>query len=135
MYTKDNTKFRVNGWPGFDPDKVYRAIGWLGKDPIPTGDVPTGLVPALVKLARSHSRLRTRGYHHCCYCDLDTVAIPSEGGREFRLGSAEIWISGERGTVYRAPDLIIHYIRDHQYRPPQEYIDAVMAVEVDEQVE
>ncbi|MBQ3665050.1 MAG: hypothetical protein II919_02960 [Lachnospiraceae bacterium] len=33
---------------------------------------------------------------------------------------------GKNGLVYAAPDLVIHYIINHQYLPPKEFIDAVM---------
>ena len=28
--------------------------------------------------------------------------------------------------LYAAPNLIFHYVRDHAYKPPQEFIDAVL---------
>ncbi len=33
---------------------------------------------------------------------------------------------GQDGTVYAAPDLIYHYVVAHHYRPPDEFIQAVM---------
>ena len=48
-------------------------------------------------------------------------------GREIDLGSSEIRVlDKEREVIYASPDLIIHYIVNHNYRPPQEYIKAVM---------
>ena len=35
-----------------------------------------------------------------------------------------VW--GKDGNVYAAPSLIFHYILQHGYQPPQEFIDAVM---------
>jgi len=43
-----------------------------------------------------------------------------------KLGSAEIRVVGQDGTVYAAPDLIYHYVVVHDYRPPEEFIQAVM---------
>jgi hypothetical protein len=42
------------------------------------------------------------------------------------LGSAEAWISDHRGTVYAAPNLIYHYVRDVGYLPPEEFVEAVV---------
>jgi hypothetical protein len=33
------------------------------------------------------------------------------------------------GKTYSSPTLIVHYIDAHNYRPPQEFIDAVMNFE------
>ncbi|MGB1249891.1 MAG: hypothetical protein ACPG8W_04610 [Candidatus Promineifilaceae bacterium] len=46
-------------------------------------------------------------------------------GKEVVLGSAEIRILGEE-NIYAAPDLILHFITAHKYRPPQKFIDVVM---------
>lgn len=48
-------------------------------------------------------------------------------GREVMLGSSEIRIlDKEKGVIYASPDLIIHYIVNHNYLPPKEYIKAVI---------
>ncbi|MBQ8188500.1 MAG: hypothetical protein IJZ44_01850 [Lachnospiraceae bacterium] len=48
-------------------------------------------------------------------------------GREIGLGSSEVRVlDKERGVVYASPNLIIHYIVNHNYCPPQEYIKAVI---------
>jgi len=48
-------------------------------------------------------------------------------GKEIYLGNGSIEVSAsEEGVVYHAPTLIYHYIVDHQYLPPQEFIDAVL---------
>ena len=44
------------------------------------------------------------------------------------LGSAEIRVLGGGGKVYAAPNLIYHYVAKHKYRPPEEFIEAVMRV-------
>lgn len=46
-------------------------------------------------------------------------------GQKHLLGSAEIRVTGASGRVYAAPDLIVHYIKDIGYLPPEEFIQAV----------
>ncbi len=41
------------------------------------------------------------------------------------LGSAEIWVIANDGKIFACPDLILHYIVDHNYLPPEEFIEAV----------
>lgn len=44
-----------------------------------------------------------------------------------RVGSAFIIVNG-----FVAPNMIIHYVVDHSYRPPDAFIDAVLRVVVNE---
>ncbi|WP_405683310.1 hypothetical protein [Streptomyces sp. NBC_00057] len=44
---------------------------------------------------------------------------------EVWLGSAEIRVRGADGTLCTAPNLVIHYITEHQYCPPEEFCRAV----------
>jgi hypothetical protein len=41
------------------------------------------------------------------------------------LGDAEIRVVGKDGTWLIAPTLVLHYVTEHAYRPPAEFIDAV----------
>lgn len=59
---------------------------------------------------------QTRGFHTCEFC----------GGREKAVGNAEIRVPGE-GRMYAAPSLVHHYVVAHGYKPPEEFIAAVMA--------
>lgn len=58
-------------------------------------------------------------------CPLCGKRVTTEiDGEEIVLGSAEIRILGDE-DIYAAPDLILHFITDHHYRPPQQFIDVV----------
>ena len=48
------------------------------------------------------------------------------GLRPVWLGNGEIRVTGEDGTVYAAPTMIAHYVAEHHYLPPQEFVDAVL---------
>lgn len=41
------------------------------------------------------------------------------------LGSGEIRVFNSAGDVFAAPNLIYHYILQHHYRPPDEFLRAV----------
>ena len=69
----------------------------------------------------------TLGYHKCPFCRDSSFGILVQHGREKRrLGSAEIRVLGRENVVYAAPDLIYHYVVEHYYRPPDEFIQAVL---------
>jgi nucleoside phosphorylase len=63
-----------------------------------------------------------RGFHFCQYC------VPySENRLDQRVarGNGEIRVRGPAGIVYAAPVLICHYIKAHNYRPPDEFLEAI----------
>jgi hypothetical protein len=43
------------------------------------------------------------------------------------LGDAEVRVTGRDGKVYAAPNLLYHYIEKHGYKPPDEFVEALMA--------
>jgi hypothetical protein len=96
-------------------------VGWLEKDaPYDQGPVPDGFAERLASLVRQPIN-RMRGYHTCPFC-----------GRA--AGNGEIHVKSliARERTYAAPVLIAHYVATHGYRPPDEFVDAVMAQAVAE---
>jgi hypothetical protein len=105
-------------------------VGWLGADrTFPVGAVNAGVVPALVRLAADPANLM-RGSHTCQFCHAESpMMIQAPGthqGRAF-LGNGEIHVPGSDGVIYAAPTLIVHYIGAHGYRPPDAFVQAVLA--------
>lgn len=105
-------------------------VGWLAAGhPYPTGTVPDDLVMVLARLCRKGVH-RTRGLHRCEFCVAagpgrkPPTSFHDEDG-EFLVGGAEIRIAGPSGVTYAAPDMIIHYVTDHGYKPPEEFLDAL----------
>ncbi len=43
------------------------------------------------------------------------------------MGNGELWVPGAGSLVYVAPVLVAHYVEVHSYRPPQEFVDAILA--------
>lgn len=106
-------------------------VGWLSAEhPYPTGVVPEELVAKLGRLCRNGVR-RTRGLHRCEFCARpEGVALrPPISARDdegqFIVGGAEIRVVGPAGVTFAAPDMIIHYVTEHGYRPPDEFLDAL----------
>ncbi|GGV07873.1 hypothetical protein GCM10010275_55210 [Streptomyces litmocidini] len=105
------------------------AVGWLerGKE-YEIGEVSPRIMEDLTNLAYLGEG-QTRGRHYCDLCDepAEHWARSPRFSSRFRLGSAEIRVTREGGGVYAAPDLLPHYIEEHLYCPPQEFLDAVLA--------
>ena len=112
-------------------------VGWLdASERFPQGDVSAEFTEALAELCR-HGVFRTRGLHRCNLCprregpDLPPPTRVPSNGDDFIVGSAEIRVSSQHGITYAAPDMIIHYVQAHDYRPPDAFIDAVIAIKPD----
>ncbi|WP_217561224.1 hypothetical protein [Streptomyces sp. GbtcB6] len=103
------------------------TVGWLeGDQEFTTGDVSADDLAILADIGRLKQK-KSRGYHYCTICTekTDRYAESPRFGTRYQLGSAEIRVVSDDGTLYVAPNLIIHYISDHGYLPPAEFISAV----------
>jgi hypothetical protein len=93
-----------------------RAIGWLSvREMYPRGPVAPAFLEALARQLGGPQLLVFMGPHLCDLCP------PPHGNG----GSMNVWIPTE-ACVYVAPELVLHYIRDHHYRPPDEFVEAVL---------
>jgi hypothetical protein len=111
-------------------------IGWLelGK-PFPTAK-PN---PILVKILRGVKLVDLyRGFHNCEFCGPATRISLSDGLLILPIPVSEHRGNGtiivpQKGTknVYCAPALLPHYIEDHWYAPPEDFVASVMAMGLD----
>jgi len=115
-YTEENS-------PG-----VLLNVGWLDADhPYTTGFLSDEVLSAILKLCENPVN-RTRGFHLCPFCEAPSFGVRVQGPtKQILLGSAEIRVAGDNNQIYTAPDLIYHYISNHQYKPPDEFLLALSA--------
>jgi hypothetical protein len=95
-------------------------VGWLGDgQPIRTGPTSAAFRAALKDLCDNRIGLH-RGFHVCQYCRRDS--------RDdwHTIGNGQIRIRAQNGLWYVAPTMIHHYVVEHDYQPPDEFIRAVM---------
>ncbi|NES27984.1 hypothetical protein GCE86_09530 [Micromonospora terminaliae] len=112
--------------------KQTLCVGWLdAAHGFPQGKTPERFRDVLARLCATERVAATRGLHQCNLSPRcaerppwPPIAVTVEG-RETFLGSAEIRASAD-GVVYAAPDLIVHYVNEHDYRPPDEFVRAVL---------
>ena len=105
------------------------CIGWLDdNNNFPKGEGASELFSYKLWGFCQHKFNSKRGFHACEYCDLGADSIPSINweGELLKFGYSEIRVFSQDGKVYSAPNLIFHYIMEHNYAPPQEFVDAVM---------
>lgn len=99
-----------------------RNVGWLSRGrEFLQGEAPAWVIEGLVERAK-HPDVVTRGSHRCDVCaSADEPGSPASD----RSGNGEIWLCNEEGEWFAAPTLIVHYITEHHYLPPVEFIDAL----------
>jgi hypothetical protein len=100
--------------------KHLRAVGWLERDkPFPRASVDKGVLTKLSKLFREKPFEPGQfcGFHVCDLC-------PTADRQGKSLSN--LFVPGE-GTIYVAPEGILHYITEHGYAPPAEFNRAVVA--------
>ncbi len=102
-----------------------RAIGWLDdKHAFPNGIASAEFVNKLYRITESETLLGLYenewdsladeyfGFHTCELCHNydhgDNIVVPSDQ------------------VMYVAPKMIVHYIEEHGYLPPKQFIDAVL---------
>lgn len=121
---EDEFTDRESGFYGLSYRPAYTRlnIGWLEAGrPYPTGPVSATFTEKLQAIQSVQWMNVCLGLHECDLC-------PPEQGPE---GNGEIRIPGHPGVAYAAPFLIGHYVTTHGYQPPQVFMDAVLAVDLD----
>lgn len=87
-------------------------------------------VEQLVLVTRENHALgwRTGGFHICNLEDCDH-AFGKRAMLGLSLGSWQVWVRHPRepAVLFCAPDLLLHYVVDHHYKPPGEFVEAVLA--------
>ena len=128
------------------------TVGWLDANyTFAQGNSPVSATDKLRELLVSKRDInKMRGFHVCEFCAnrifgenyapathddfreyMDKTTIYLEhGNKKILLGMSEIWIPSSFGIIYAAPSLIYHYITAHCYLPPQAFLDAVEAFDL-----
>jgi hypothetical protein len=110
------------------------AVGWLSAaETFSTGETPETFQAKLLELCADATIRHTLGYHFCEFCGNETqyvITVAQTAGKNLRLGNGEIWTIG-KSALYAAPTLIYHYVTAHEYRPPDDYIESVLATGID----
>jgi hypothetical protein len=129
-YVHDGDAFTSTFGGQLEPGLI--AVGWLDAGvPYQRGDVPREFVERLRERCRNGIN-RTRGFHRCPLCarsaqpDLPPTTTVASASGNFVVGGAEIRVDGPSGARYASPDMVIHYVEEHGYRPPDDYIDGVL---------
>lgn len=115
-------------------------VGWLAAGhAFPLGNVDNDVLQRIRLLCKIRVN-GMRGFHVCDFCKVPpdanagwqwflNTALKIDGVR-VPLGSSEIRVHDKNGAVYAAPNLIHHYIANHGYLPPEEFLQAIRNLKV-----
>lgn len=102
------------------------AVGWLrrGRE-YEKGSVPAGFLPRLLAFCyESNTVCHTGAHQPCPFCNKRIPPV-ANAGQTVTFGQSEIRVLGDL-EIYAAPTLVYHYVAEHGYRPPDEFVVAVM---------
>ena len=138
MYFKDHTYYNyyVN-----KPLEMIINIGWLSYEHFyEMGETEPEFIEKLTEIIINdyfydYKFNRIRCNSSCKLCKESILQPYVDKKRnalmDMPLGFCELLIPSQvNNQYYASPGLILHYIRDHYYKPPQEYIDSVMALDL-----
>ena len=120
---------------GVVSDNKVLNIGWLtSSQSYAKGELSAEFLQKIEVLVKDPVNL-FRGIHHCEFCppplyEKNGDALVSKVVRNCPSGNGEIRVTSKNGTTYVAPTLIYHYIKQHNYLPPIEFINAVLAKDI-----
>lgn len=116
------------GYFPFKDSSALRAVGWLGAEAeFSRGQVPHDFFAKLVALlVDPWEPVTAFGIHRCELCQFTGgPGAVQFAGTTIRLGASNLFVPGA-GCIYVAPSLVVHYIDAHGYRPPEEFVQAVL---------
>ena len=129
---KRNDRWGVGQLP---PGAVLCAVGWLGASVPATGQTPDPCIDTLFNAYGRHATFTdgTAGWHDCEMCSAPEAWYPDgQVGPIIQWRKQPLRLYGHghhlirfQDTVYMCPALILHYILDHDYRPPDEFLQAL----------
>ncbi len=101
------------------------AVGYLDiTEEYPKGPVSQNFINKLRHICSNGLSLMSAGHHDCEFC-ID------EGNYEGRATSCseKILIDKENNIQYKFPEMIFHYIEEHGYQPPEDFVLFVMRMD------
>lgn len=107
------------------PFPNVRTIGWLEpKYRFRKGEVSFHLISKLqILIQRTEIRdvhvNPIRGSYECKFC------APDESESRLIIQASEIWLPDLCSGFFAAPSMLVHYIEEHRYLPPVEFLEAV----------
>jgi hypothetical protein len=114
--------------------EIVKMVGWLDGPPaFVHGTVSADDIALLEDLVLHTWKppFMASGWHDCTVCPrkpTDGPFMRDIDGESTLLGATEIYVP-DGDIMYSAPNLILHYIEDHGYGPPEPFLIAVRRID------
>jgi hypothetical protein len=105
-------------------------IGWLAKGHDFEKDVPSEEILAALWEYTKIAVCITRGGHFCDLCGGNVLIAEERDGIRLLLGTAEIRVFSDDGTIFAAPNALYHYVKEHSYKLHGQFISAIVSQRV-----
>ena len=107
----------------------WTAFGWLEPGHEYTAGLSPGTFVQALEMAALAPVFVTRGFHMCQYCsaspeNFGPTAYETRDGGQLQLGSACLKVTDRQQRVWLAPNLVLHYISEHNYLPPTDLLES-----------
>jgi hypothetical protein len=117
-----------------EPQPNILNVGWLSDEHAFSQAVPDGRFVEILRRLVARPTNLFRGRHTCELCPPPpwkptASGIPVPDPRPETTGNGEIRVPGDNGMIFVAPVLILHYVTEHHYAPPREFVEAVLRSE------
>lgn len=103
-----------------------KNVGWIDGEDLFEKSTPDELFLACLWNYCKIAIAKSRGGHLCELCADRVPIVEERNGERLLLGSAEIRVISRSGIIYSSPNAIYHYVARHKYRPPDEFVEAVL---------
>jgi hypothetical protein len=123
-YYQDMTKYTYHN--SYCYREGTKNVGWLGVGHEFETWSPTELILDRLWGRCKISIAQMRGVHECEFCGSDEAFLAERNGEILLLGTSEIRVFSKDGEIYAAPTLIYHYVSAHYYKPPDQFIRALL---------
>jgi hypothetical protein len=132
MYFEDLSPYEYRIDANTDGLKILN-VGWIDAEHnFSRGETTKEFRDALLELCLSVTVNKTRGFYRSPFQTrlkrgfMEAIVIKKGWFRKKHLGSAEVEVVDSSNQIlYRAPDLLYHYVVDVNYLPPEPFIQAV----------
>ena len=133
-YFADLTPYTYSGNTDDELGRSTLNIGWLcHQNSFPVGETSQEFIDKLFEYCLDkHIVELMRGFHACEFCNLSWEDWFDRNKYQYgqdahwaSIGDGEIRVIG-RSAIYAAPALIYHYVTSHSYKPPDEFVEAVL---------
>ena len=124
VYRPDEQLFKLEN------SHEVKAVGWLEREKSykTTSELDAMLIDALISNFDKWDGVTHRGFHICNLCDNTKTELTKVFWKEklYMVGNRQWYFLQKNSDSWSAPNMLLHYMVAHLYRPPAKFREAVL---------